>query len=289
MPDSRTPFCGARPDGGCALTGEDGDYLLETSNYLPAPDAGLSVSTTIDMLTGLTWTVASSSGQLTGWSSAAQTCSALGAGWSLPTVIELVSLLDLGHAGAALIDPGFPGFTTAGPYWTVTQPSTTSAAVVDFNSGSISPLSLTSGAASVRCALPPQTITAPSYVGLDAGSSSVLVEFTDTHTSFTWAYQSKSYPLWSDALSACNQLESLDCSGWRLPSYKEMATLLAFGAVTNQLYDVVSAWTSSASASNPGDYLLLAIPPGSTTLQGGPVNASMPSLSQSGSFCVRGP
>jgi hypothetical protein len=83
-----------------------GHYMTSTLNQ---------VSTIVDTRTHLTWQQAAAPGTAA-WSGAVAACSALGAGWRLPSVEELESLVDETILNPAS-DSSFTG--TVGCYWTL--------------------------------------------------------------------------------------------------------------------------------------------------------------------------
>lgn len=55
----------------------------------------------------------------------------------------------------------------------------------------------------------------------------------DSMTTLTWQQAFQSTPLtWSSALAYCQTLSGLPGSGWRLPTVKELATLIDYGRST---------------------------------------------------------
>ncbi len=78
------------------------------------------VSAILDTRTRLTWQQTAAPGTAM-WASAVTACNALGAGWRLPTVEELETLVDETMVNSA-IDSSFAG--TVGCYWTLSPIAT---------------------------------------------------------------------------------------------------------------------------------------------------------------------
>jgi hypothetical protein len=121
-----------------------------------APSGRYTVSngTVTDTRTKLTWQQATAPGTYT-WANAKTYCSGLalnGSGWRLPTIKELMTLVDSSQTTAPFIDTSAFPSTQSNYYWTLTvfTPSNDMAWQVEFLDGSMSQSSQTS-AAYVRC------------------------------------------------------------------------------------------------------------------------------------------
>ena len=103
-----------------------------------------------DTRTGLVWSQTISPMSLP-YSEAASFCSDMGAGWRLPTVLELASIVDDARAMPAIDPTAFPS-TPSQEFWTVTQlaDATDNAWHVDFRRG-FTDISSTASANRVRC------------------------------------------------------------------------------------------------------------------------------------------
>ena len=104
----------------------------------PAGRYTAGTGTVFDSKTGLTWEQPASTTALA-WTDANSHCVAKGAGWRLPTVKELFSLVDFGKAmspAPAMIDATFTG-TQSAIYWSSTKVagSPSSAWYVAFDDG----------------------------------------------------------------------------------------------------------------------------------------------------------
>jgi hypothetical protein len=100
-----------------------------------------------DNVTGLIWTVDTAPEALP--ENAAETCKALQDGWRLPTLIELLSIVDYGRSKPSIDASAFPG-TLSNFYCTSTKMDDVSNAYfgVDFTTGMSSPMQ---GAYPFRC------------------------------------------------------------------------------------------------------------------------------------------
>jgi len=75
----------------------------------------------------------------------------------------------------------------------------------------------------------------------------------DTVTMLTWQRAFQSTPLtWSGAKSYCQTLSGLPGSGWRLPTVKELATLIDYGASTQPNIDTTAFPGVPADGDLPG-------------------------------------
>jgi hypothetical protein len=193
---------------------------------------GLAV---MDNVTGLMWqhllptsydgcTGGTTAGTACTWSEAKSYCANLILSshddWRLPTEIELESILDVTKPSPAIDTSIFPSATV---YWT-SSPYLVSVFILLVGAGNEDNAS-PSGQFSVLCV---RTANAPSGADpsdrytLDAASVTV----TDNRTGLTW--QRSVDPVrytWDQAKSYCQGL-LLAAGGWRLPTYKELLTLV---------------------------------------------------------------
>ncbi len=154
-----------------------------------------------------------------------------GTGWRLPTRIELISIVDYSRVGPAAVVSVFPSTQLNPPYWTASpsggEPK--SAYMIGFNQGTLS-YADQSTMYFARCVRgngesPDLPITPPSdhyEIGTD--------EVKDKYTRLVWQRGdshslSPSAVSWKEAAAYCQTL-NLDGSSWRLPSVKELATLV---------------------------------------------------------------
>jgi hypothetical protein len=183
-----------------------------------------------DEVTGLTWQ-AGTNGSTTNWQDAQAYCEGLGEGWSLPTRIELTSIVDNTVSGAkwnADVFGGSSGWTWASTPWVVNERRnlTGSAALswfINFAVGdSNNSLSQTATSAYSRCVKLPESRELPAEHY--AVAEQVV---TDHYTGLTWqrAHSGDAATLSFDA--AVSYCEALDLgAGWRLPSLNELASLV---------------------------------------------------------------
>jgi Protein of unknown function (DUF1566) len=244
----------------------------------------------VDQMTGLMWTRNTAAGVGT-WEFAVSSCFFTPRhsyeDWRLPTVREMESLLDLGQG---LPPPAFPEghpFTHAAAYyWTSTSDSVdTNMAWVMGAEGTIARWNQTNSAPAfwpVRThtfgpAPVPKTGQTNSLAmgddgDLQPGQPWPIPRFTimaDTNLVFDnlvgrmWTRQIGigSTTSWALALDYCNTLDLGDYTDWRLPTRREVGSLIDFGS-TNYLpadhpfsgAPVVPFWTSTSYRSFPVNY-----------------------------------
>lgn len=253
-PDSKTKWCSGTA---CTGTGQDGDYVLNTPGY------AVNANVVKDSITGLEWR--KDVIENTAWSAAATSCALLNLGdaggnlWRLPTRFELMSLLDFGAGGTWLqpaeLDP--PMF--AGSFWTITAVAANAnlAWSVSFLTGAVGSSAKT-GSLSLRCVR-----GTPPTPKLEADSGCDVV--SDVGLGLMWFRTADSAQYaWADALAHCESLEHAGFDDWRLPSAKELMTIVldtaakpaidasVFGPTPEQ-----SFWTSTPRRSDPTKSLLV--------------------------------
>ncbi len=205
-----------------------------TDTTLPRPmsfkDNGNGTVT--DQVTGLVWqqTV---SGVMMKWSSAATYCAGINktgvtTTWRLPTFIELVSMLDYSDTGTIDVDttyfPNTPTDTT--PFWTATpddgDPGDGYAVSVYMTDGT-SELDDETTALYVRCVTSSEVLATPTATdsAYPPGRYTVSTgQVKDNLTGLTWQD-----PPGSDGYSF-TQAASACTSGWRVPTIKELASIV---------------------------------------------------------------
>jgi Protein of unknown function (DUF1566) len=213
----------------------------------------------LDRVTGLLWQEAVDPNGYS-WSGAAAYCDRLGLvgyhDWRLPSVVELVSIVDVGRADPAIDPVAFPA-TPSLPFWS-SQTDVGNSGLgwyVYFKNGGAYGGNDVSDPQRVRCVRGP-------VVRKSGGPSCYVVAsgvVSDTNTSLAWqqATEPGSYA-WSDARSHCAGLRS-NGGGWRLPSMNELMTLVDLTRVDpaidpSAFPDMVSDffWSSSPAAAPPG-------------------------------------
>jgi Protein of unknown function (DUF1566) len=199
------------------------------SSGLPNPamyDTSIA-GTVFDRLTGLMWQRSASSATLSqAAATAACKASILGGytDWRLPTVLELVSIVDYTATSPSIDSAAFPG-TTANLFWTVTplagRPH--EAWYVNFIQGGTNVVD-TSDFNLYRCVRTALNMAGACYAAgarfkMDAGT------VTDASTGLVWQQMAASAMTWSAAKASCTAAGA----GFRLPSLKELQTIVDYG------------------------------------------------------------
>jgi hypothetical protein len=257
VPDSQVPVCSDGqqkvpcPAPGEQGFGQDGNYGDNPARYT-ASDQSVT-----DLVTGLVWERGGLEGALPAQGSADH-CAGLvldgQGGFRLPSRIELLTLVDYGRAAPAIDVVAFPSAFPSG-YWSSTAAGGLQWSI-DFAAGDLALAAPTSPLAT-RC------VRGGPYLA-GAADSSTAGELAQAGTALIWQVTPlPSTSTWLDALSACQAVETsaLDGSGWRLPSAKELETLVddsrqqpalppGFDAPADQPEGGVF-WSSTPLASNP--------------------------------------
>lgn len=178
----------------------------------------------LDTVTGLTWQRVASASPMV-WSEAVSFCEALsidGGGFRLPSRIELLSLVDLTQSGSAIDGSAFPSTPPEG-FWSVSRSAdiARSAWGVGFGfSTSVAFQAEQTELRRVRCVRSSSPEPGESRYVVEGG----VVE--DTATRLSWQREPSSLAAdWTAATQACASL-TLAGSGWRLPTLKELHTLV---------------------------------------------------------------
>ena len=201
---------------------------------LPNPSSytDLGDGTVRDNVTGLLWQKAIDvATQKLPWDAAKNYCATLtlaGRKWHLPTRIELLSIVDFTRVGPAIDTKAFPGVPGGAYHWTsspwvVSEISTKPqySWIVNFYEGLTSNAGVRDAAEFTRCAASSQQGAMPEHYTLLGGG-----EIRDNATGLTWVQQtSPETHSPSDALAYCQNL-SLNGHAFRLPSIKELSTLV---------------------------------------------------------------
>jgi uncharacterized protein DUF1566 len=249
------------PAGGSAGGGCEGGSCATDPNWAqwPMPNSPLDVAagapnpqsftdrsdgTVIDNVTGLIWQQAIPA-MLYAWADALSYCSRLTlagrSDWRLPTYVELVSIVDYSRSSPAIDAVHFPN-TTATNFWSSSPVGTlpSKARFVSFSDGSSD--SYTSFDVSllynVRCCIAPPAAANTAQGRYTIAGGTVY----DTKTKLTWQQMSPSIAgTWASAKAYCPGL-NLQGAGWRLPTVKELTTIV----------DVTQAGTSVDATAFPG-------------------------------------
>ncbi len=225
-----------------------------------------------DLVTDLMWERDVEPGPHT-YSAAVEQCDMLSlAGfddWRLPTIIELVSIVDFSTKNPSIDAVAFTGTPTNEAFWasTLVVWNASGAQSVNFGSGDTSDSYMGTGNR-VRCVRATRAahVSAPYVVEADT--------VYDSRTTLTWqrAATVNQYS-WSSALDYCAALD-LANGGWRLPSMKELETLIDFSrsspaidAATFPSSSTDHLWTSSLAPGNPSLAWLVDFSSGGTLSQ----------------------
>jgi len=257
-PDSLTGTCSTDrsrsicPRSADPFFGQDGTYRINVPSYA-------STSTTVrDKITNLVWQKLPPAVPLD-HAAAVDYCEGLELAeqtdWRLPTRLEYISLLDEGQgAGTALPAAFVPD--TSGQYWTASASGVASGSffVVNDNEGKWN-VAVDATSFGVRC------VRGSTFAGEQQAIDGVVM---DSMTLLSW--QADMLPdtarTWSEALAYCEGLTFAGKQDWRLPSIKELATIVdesaakapvvaaLFGASTASHY-----WSSTPAPSFGGPAL----------------------------------
>jgi hypothetical protein len=229
---------------GCGSSGKVGEVDLSWAQW-PMPNGATDVAAgapnpsayavsgdgvVTDEITGLMWQQSVSTTLLT-WADALAACSTLtlaGYGdWRVPAEIEIISLVDGSAASGPTIDAtAFPG-TPEGYYWSSLPmaDSPANAWLVDFITGSAYAAAV-DGPQHVRC-MRTARAAAPGR-GYTVSGETVY----DPRTKLTWQRSAPTTMYGSDdARGFCASADlatALGGAGWRLPTVKELATLVDY-------------------------------------------------------------
>lgn len=249
MPDSSTTTCTdgqaltACPAPGALAWGQDGNSAVNAPHFVVDGDV------VHDEVTGLTWQRAVPAASFDWWEAQAY-CAGLSLGgrddWSLPSRIELVSLLDVGRFGPSIDLLTFPGASTDF-FWSASPALFSSLAFgVRFDEGFVYDHDpRVSGR--VRC-------VAGGHQGPEARYTVAGDMVEDTGTGLRWQRGVNAAKDWTSALQDCVDLRLGGFDDWRLPTVKELLTLVDESALDPSLD--VAAFPDTPSewlwASSPG-------------------------------------
>ena len=227
-PDSLTGACESStqpitcPQTGDPFFGQDGTYRINVPSYSLA-NSGLK-----DSVTDLVWQIEPEQKVKT-HAEAVTYCDDLQLGgqtdWRLPTRLEFISLLDLGMGSGYALPAQIP-LEATGDYWTA---SATAKEADQFYILNDQLGTWTLGVASTK--FPARCVRGAT----SGGSLSVTTdEVTDNATKLTWQVSNLvvTSKTWQESLAYCEGLTHAGKSDWRLPSMKELATLVDEAATT---------------------------------------------------------
>lgn len=244
-PDSFTGTC-ALPTGLSACPAKDAPFFGQDGTYrINQPRYTASSTVLNDAITGLSWQLRPTLTEGS-QSEAAAYCDALVLGgqddWRLPTRLEYVTLMDYGWPDGFASPPAIPTDTT-GIKWSSSKTgrSLDGFFILDDELGFFNVAPAAGTPAGARCVR-----GAPLSGSLTVGAGTTV----DSMTGLEWQTSELDDTLrtWEEALAYCEQLEHAEQSDWRLPSLKELVTLVDEAAVTAPVVDPVSFGTSSAQS-----------------------------------------
>jgi hypothetical protein len=237
-----------------------------------------------DLTTQLVWQQAP--GGLNTWASAQTYCAGLSldglSGWRLPTLVELLSIVDHRKFDPAVDPTVFPATTTV-EFWSGSTSGLDAgnAGSVGFDHG-YAEFVAKPGRIQVRCVrCVGASCTVPTAgAGAPPGRYTVSVDTVlDTKTTLTWQrYAPVATYTWGNAGTYCADL-SLSGTGWRLPAVKELESLVDVRAAVAPTIDgafpgTPSAWfwSSSPSVGGSGSVWVVDFASGNTSYGGDPAS-----------------
>lgn len=222
--------------------------------------------TVTDDITGLMWQAEQPGGSFT-FEAGIQYCEDLElagqSDWRLPTRIEMISVEDVTQSGAKWSSDAFPGaqggFHHSGSDWILTITQTGAGAGRDFawafnmSDGILSNAYSKAEQTPVRCVRGNGSGEGPSEPAVappDQYSEVAAGEVMDNYTGLVWQQDdSDSMLSWSEAVSYCENL-GLNGNQWRLPSIRELSTLVDEAEVAPAINSTMFPDTQYGSSSN---------------------------------------
>ena len=219
--------------------------------------------TITDNVTCLTWQKASPSTTYTVTDGRA-TCAALGTGWRLATRVEMASIDDFTLSGAKAPAPftGAAAFYKTGSEWVLTTKQIGAGAGTDygwaynFSDGIVSNARSGATADRIRCVRgsgDDAYDTAPGALAVAPPNQYTAVatgEVRDNYTGLVWQQDfSPATMAWTDAAGYCAGLTTGGHT-WRVPSIRELATLVDEAQVAPAINRTMFPNTKSGSKSN---------------------------------------
>ncbi len=255
----------------------------------------LGSTAVLDRESGIVWQ-RTPSAVAVNWETADGACASLvadsRAGWRLPTLYELRSLMEPGVVNPSL-PAGHPFTVPINTIWTSTQSSVSpgetltvtlaTGAVISRPRGDFStttmwcvraPSGVEDGGAAIEPAPPPWSQALSAAGGVNACESPrfrcVLnaEAVLDRETGLVWQRDASLAPFaWPQAVSTCEDLTIADRKGWRVPTAAELATLIDMSGPVNKLPSGhpftgfglgpdTMYWTSTNYAFDPVQYVV---------------------------------
>jgi len=176
--------------------------------------------------------------------------------WRLPTIKELAYIVNHNiPSSGPLLDTGYFPNTQKADYWSSTSIvyssvyASAAAAVVSFGTGEDSYDFKWNGSWYARAVRGGQS--QPAYVNNGNGT------VTDTSTGLMWQQTTPGVMAWEQALSYCQNLTLADYRDWRLPTQKELRSLVDYSRIepainTTYFPDMITAYYLSSTTSRYG-------------------------------------
>jgi len=229
--------------------GEDSDYSIHPPSYSDNADG-----TVTDKVTGLMWQQQDDNTMYT-FNDAIGYCTNLGlaghSDWRLPSIKEITGILIHEYQDPAINVAYFPN-TNAHSYWTSTPlaSDTNFVLIPDFYSGSVNTENV-ANTTYVRCV---RGLQEDNNNFFDNGNGSV----TDNSTGLIWQQDHENPLNWESAISFCENLSLSGQSDWRMPSSKELQSLVDYSrstlAINTTFFPTAindSYWTSTNAGTSP--------------------------------------
>ncbi len=212
------------PQPGEPFYGQDAEYRAEPPQCEAISVAGATLLA--DRVTGLTWQAETAPAELD-WSAALDYADTLALGghtdWRLPSIRELRTIMNFGEPDGKGKEPGCGSGRAAGDpcFWSAT---TRKFPALDAQSVCLDPINQVrdTDKGRKRAVRAVRGTPLPGPVFRDNGDGSV----TDLSTGLTWQ-QGETRPMtWQQALAFCEGLDLAGHQDWRLPSIRELQTLV---------------------------------------------------------------
>ena len=250
------------PGPGELFYGQDGNYLINPPSY-ESLGGGTMVK---DNVTGLIWEVKTDDGTVHdkddsySWYDIGNFINVLNSqtfggysDWRIPTPLELQTILSYNKWNPAIDEVYFPNCLL--DYWSsaTALPFVHLAYPVSFDTGSMYSLNKYFEN-SLRAARGVELSSSERFV-INADGT-----VTDNQTGLMWQQRSSGSMNWQNALSYCESLVLAGYSDWRLPSAKELASILDFSRYSPAIDDSAflgtfaeKYWSSSSIANQLGN------------------------------------